>query len=269
MEKIKVSVLMAVYNNEDHLKEAIESVFSQTYKKIELIFIDDSSTDNSLKIAKEIKKGEKRVKILKMNKNGGQATALKAGLKKASGKYITFLDGDDLMHKKRVEDQLKFMLKNNLDFSYCDMQMFNKKGEKEIRKAPDFKKKFKEMLREKRREKFDLKTRPGFHTSNEKDPKKVRTIFNGGFMFKKEILKKFNYDEKLKRIADQDFWIKAIFHNLKIKRFPKAYYYYRQHEGQISKKINLGDSACIYINKKLISGGYESENNSRTHKLLS
>lgn len=89
-----VSVIMPVYNAEKYLKNAIWSVLSQKYKKVELICINDGSTDNSLNILRHIAAADERVKIIDQ-KNSGPAHARNVGLDAATGKYISFVDADD------------------------------------------------------------------------------------------------------------------------------------------------------------------------------
>ena len=118
----KISVIIGVYNAEKYLAETIESVINQTFKDWELILVDDGSTDNSQKIAKEFEEKDQRIKILE-KENGGRASAINFGLKKAQGEYIAFLDADDLMPKERLEIEFKELKENKkIDFVYGDME---------------------------------------------------------------------------------------------------------------------------------------------------
>ncbi len=90
----KISIIVPVYNVEKYLKECIESILSQTYKNIEIILIDDGSTDNSGKICDEYLKKDSRVKVIH-KENGGLSDARNTGIEIASGKYIGFVDSDD------------------------------------------------------------------------------------------------------------------------------------------------------------------------------
>ena len=94
-----ISVIIPVYNGENDIKKCIDSVINQTYKNLEIIIINDGSTDNTFKILKEYKNkyGDKLVVIDQKNK--GQAIARNNGIKKSTGKYITFLDADDYLKK--------------------------------------------------------------------------------------------------------------------------------------------------------------------------
>lgn len=90
-----ISIVMPVYNSSQFLENSIESVLNQTYKNIELIVVDDKSTDNSLEIIENFAKKDKRIKVLKHNNNCGLAATRNTGIENASGKYITFIDSDD------------------------------------------------------------------------------------------------------------------------------------------------------------------------------
>ena len=204
MTKPDISVIMTVYNDEKYLKDAIKSLLNQKFQNFELIFIDDNSSDNSLKIAKQFAKNDKRIRIFSLNKNIGQFKAINKFLKKIRGEYVTFLDGDDLLDKRRLKEQLNFMKQNNLDFSYCDMLILYKDGNKRIRKTLDYKKDFRKKLIKKSKQQFDLETLPGLHLSNKK------TVFGGGFIFKKEVLNKCSFDLSLPRMHDHDFWFQVI-----------------------------------------------------------
>lgn len=105
-----VSVLMPVYNAADTLRLAAESILEQTWKNIELILIDDVSTDNSLNIAYALAEADPRVKVLPLKVNGGPYRAKNAALSVAEGAYITVHDADDWAMPTRIADQLNPLL---------------------------------------------------------------------------------------------------------------------------------------------------------------
>lgn len=102
-----VTIGVPFYNPGQFLELAIRSVFSQTYKNWELILVDDGSTDNSLELCKKIK--DSRVKVLSDGKNKGRPHRRNQIIRLAKGKYIAWLDADDIMHPQRIEKQVSFM----------------------------------------------------------------------------------------------------------------------------------------------------------------
>jgi glycosyltransferase involved in cell wall biosynthesis len=105
-----VSVVMAVYNAECYLEEAIKSILNQTYKNLELIIVNDGSTDRSYGILESIK--DTRVKIIHQEKNQGAAYCLNLGVKYANGSWIAIHDADDLSMPNRIEEQVKYVLEH-------------------------------------------------------------------------------------------------------------------------------------------------------------
>lgn len=110
----KVSIIIPVYNVEKYLRKCLDSIVNQTIKDIEIICINDGSTDNSLDILKEYQRNDKRIHIINQE-NAGVAIARNKGLDIASGKYIMFIDSDDYVDSKYVETPLKHIEKTNSD----------------------------------------------------------------------------------------------------------------------------------------------------------
>lgn len=116
-----VSVIIPVFNSEKYIEESIESVLGQTYKNIELICIDDGSTDNSLSILESF--GDKIVLI--KSSNCGASEARNKGISLAEGEYIAFLDADDVWEINKIELQMKqFEIDPSLDISFTHVQCF-------------------------------------------------------------------------------------------------------------------------------------------------
>ena len=103
-----VSIIVPIYNQEEFLNRCIDSVLNQTYKNIELILIDDGSTDASFEICKEYAVDNEKVKVF-MKKNGGVSSSRNLGLRKATGEFIFFLDADDAIEKNVIENLVKFL----------------------------------------------------------------------------------------------------------------------------------------------------------------
>ena len=109
-----ISVIIPVYNSEKYLKKSIESVMFQTYRNLEIILIDDGSTDKSAQICDKYAKNDVRIKVIH-KKNEGVSIARNAGIEVSSGDYITFVDGDDWIEKDAIESLHKALINNNSD----------------------------------------------------------------------------------------------------------------------------------------------------------
>lgn len=126
MEENLVSVVVPVYNAEKFIKDTIQTVKNQTYKNWELILVDDCSTDNSVDIINE--NMEERIKLVKLEINSGAAICRNKGIEKAKGRYIVFLDSDDLWKEEKLEKQLEFMKENECSFSFTSYEFANSEG---------------------------------------------------------------------------------------------------------------------------------------------
>lgn len=123
-----VSVITPVYNSEKYIEKTVLSVLNQTYQNLEIILIDDCSTDNSKNIISYLQENDKRVKYVKLAKNSGAAAARNKGLETAKGQYIAFIDSDDVWKKNKLEQQLEFMKNKNVGFSYTAYETLKEDG---------------------------------------------------------------------------------------------------------------------------------------------
>lgn len=118
---------MSVHNGMPFLKEAVESILSQSYKNFEFIIIDDASTDKTWRYLSIL--GDKRIKLVKNKENLGLAASLNIGLKTANGKYIVRMDADDVSLPKRLQVQLNFLEKHpEIDICGSWVNLINQKG---------------------------------------------------------------------------------------------------------------------------------------------
>ncbi len=127
--EVKVSLIIPVYNVEDYLEKCLDSVLTQTLKEIEIIIVNDGSTDGSLSICKKYTKKDKRVKLI-TQQNKGLGGARNTGIINADGDFIFLLDSDDYIKNNTIEDTYNFAIKNNLDlvvFNYDKVDKNNKK----------------------------------------------------------------------------------------------------------------------------------------------
>ncbi|CDD16775.1 putative uncharacterized protein [Clostridium sp. CAG:798] len=128
MQEELVSIIVPVYNAEKFLRETIKTVQEQTYKEWELLFVDDCSKDNSINIINEAIKKDCRIKLIELQQNSGAAIARNTGIEKAKGKYIAFLDADDLWDNKKLEKQIAFMRENDYEFTFTGYEFAGEDG---------------------------------------------------------------------------------------------------------------------------------------------
>lgn len=116
-----VSIITPSYNTAKFISKTIESVQAQTYKNWEMIIVDDCSTDNTDEVVCKYL-SDNRIKYIKNEKNSGAAVSRNKALREAKGKWIAFLDSDDLWSPEKLEKQIKFMKENEYHFSYTDYE---------------------------------------------------------------------------------------------------------------------------------------------------
>ena len=115
-----VSIIVPAYNSERFIAETIMSVRNQTYQSWEMIIVDDCSTDRTQEIVLAFQKDDPRIKYFRNETNKGSAVSRNIALQNAEGKWIAFLDSDDIWHPKKLEKQIEFMRGNNCHFSYTN-----------------------------------------------------------------------------------------------------------------------------------------------------
>ena len=125
-----VSIIIPSYNSGKFIKQCIQSVIAQTYTNWEILIVDDSSRDDSCLAIKELAKQEGRIKFFLLDKNIGAAEARNVAIRKAKGKYIAFLDSDDLWESQKLEKQISFMQKEDIAFSFSTYQPMSADGSK-------------------------------------------------------------------------------------------------------------------------------------------
>ena len=122
-----VSIVMPSYNTASYIADSIRSVLAQTYRDWELLIVDDCSTDNTDEVVK-LFLDDKRIRYIKNEKNCGAAMSRNRALREARGKWIAFLDSDDLWTPEKLEKQIGFMKENGIHFSYTNYEEMDEKG---------------------------------------------------------------------------------------------------------------------------------------------
>lgn len=124
-----VSIITPTYNSEAFIAQTIASVQSQTYQNWEMIIVDDGSVDNTAAIVVEKAKEDSRIIFIKMSENSGPAKARNAGIEKVSGKYMTFLDADDIWFPAFISTSINTIIKNDVFFVFSSYRRSNEKLE--------------------------------------------------------------------------------------------------------------------------------------------
>ena len=124
-----VSIITPAYNAAEYIAETIESVLAQTYPKWEMLIVNDCSKDNTAEIVQSYADKDNRIKLINLEQNSGAAVARNTGIKNAKGRYIAFLDSDDLWKKEKLQKQLNFMQQNGYAFTFTAYEHFKNKKE--------------------------------------------------------------------------------------------------------------------------------------------
>ena len=212
-----ISIICPVYNVEKFIVETIESVLKQTYTNWELILVDDGATDNSALICKEYTAKDKRIKYF-YKQNGGQASARNLGIKKAEGKYITFLDSDDLYSADKIENHFIDLKNYPADFYYgAGFMLFENRTENKIETYNWVYGKYTGA------EFFKIL----YHSCSVN----INTVF-----MKKDVFDKigfFDEDTLLRGTEDWDFWLRIAKNVATVYGNPTPRVYYRIHDNGI------------------------------------
>lgn len=223
-----ISVVMPFHNNEETIKESIESILTQTEKDFEFIIIDDSSTDKSRNIVESF--NDKRIILINNNRTKGQLGARNTGIIQAKGKYIAVMDADDISECNRFEEELKEINKG-YDLVGCIAQTIGDV------------------------EKFERKT-----IGKEMNDAQIKTslfygspIIHPSVLIKTDILKNNLYNEDLVRGADYELWTR-IMNFTKMKMIGKRYHLYRVWNKQVSNTDKeIGEKSYSETNTKINS----------------
>lgn len=230
-----ITVIMGVYNtnNEEMLSLSIESILNQTFSDFEFIICDDGSTDGTFELIKTLTHNDKRVILIRNEKNKGLAETLNNCIKRATGKYIARMDADDISSLERFEKQLHF-LENNHDFVLVGSNtiLFNESGEW------------------------------GYKSSPEK-PDKTSLLFNNPFvhpsiLISTEVLKQlggYRVDKETLRCEDYDLFMRLYAKNMKGYNIQEPLLKYRQNKDTYKRrkyKFRIDEAKVRYKGFKML-----------------
>ena len=124
-----VSIITPAYNAAVYIAETIESVLAQTYTNWEMLIVNDCSKDNTAEIVESYAAKDKRIKLINLKQNSGAAAARNTAIQNAKGRYIAFLDSDDLWKKEKLQKQIEFMQKTGYAFTFTSYEHFKEAKE--------------------------------------------------------------------------------------------------------------------------------------------
>ena len=192
----KVSIIVPYFNKKKFIKKTIKSILNQTYKNFEIIIIYDDENKDDLRYIDSLKVLDKRIKIIINKKNLGAGLSRNQGILRSKGKYIAFIDADDIWKKNKLIEQINFMKLNNFLVTHTSYNIFNLNGK-------------------------NLGERKARNFLNLKSLIKSCDIGLSTVILKKSILKKNLKFSNMKTKEDFVFWLKLLEKNYKIYSFPK------------------------------------------------
>lgn len=219
--EIKVTVIMPIYNAFSYLRPALDRVLDQTLREIELICVDDGSTDKSLEILKEYQKLDERVRII-TETNAGPALARNKGIARARGEYVAFLDGDDFFEPTMLEKMYSAAVENNLDIAIAGYDVYNDSLAK-FETAP--------------KNEHDEIYRDGIVTSKNENPDEIFMSTTGSAwnkLFKKSFIveKQLGFLPDVKMYEDVYFVVCALSLAERVSKIPEVLMHHRVYSSQ-------------------------------------
>lgn len=224
-----ISVIVPVYNDEQYIKNCVKSVMKQTYSDIELIMIDDGSTDRSREICEKLCEIDKRIKLV-LKEHEGVSAARNTGIDVSTGKYLFFLDSDDLIHPQLLEELCRLLEDNHtmiatVGLYYADKGKFQKPTEWKYE---------------------DVDTLENFYLSNEKAKKhqffthpKTRLYAIGGKLILRSKIDTLRFDEKLTHGEDTWFVYQMLMVGADVSVLSRNWYYYRRTQNSSDKIYSI------------------------------
>lgn len=211
----KISVIIPIYNVEDYLPQCLDSVLEQTHQNLEIILVNDGSTDSCGEICDGYANKDSRIKVIH-KENGGLSDARNAGIKIANGEFIAFIDSDDWISPNFCEILLKTALQNKAEIVECGFAKFENDNEINLEKSSE------------KSEKFVYNTEEAVELLMKETLKQMAC----NKLFKRDIIKNIFFEKNRKH--EDEFWTYQIFGNAnQIVKINKVLYFYRQHSQSI------------------------------------
>ena len=210
----KISIIITVYNSSKFLKKCLDSIINQSLKDIEIICVDDCSTDNSLEILQEYAKNDDRIILLQQEKNQGQGVARNKAMQIAKGEYIGFVDSDDWIELNTYKKAYNWAKETNADLINWGMEIIPENEDTD------------ELLIKDTKKYHEIKLVGLYNWKQELYRKTTCTPCNK--IFKSEIIKKYDIKfPEISRYEDEEFYAKYLLHCKQIYFSDEKNYYYR------------------------------------------
>lgn len=227
----KVSVLIAVYNAEKYLSECLDSVCSQTLQDIQIICIDDCSTDSSLEILQQYAAKDKRIDVIHLAENGGIAIARNRGLQIAHGEYIMILDSDDWLAPDSIEKAYSSVTSaEDIDCALFDLAYYHQD---------------KHQI-----EHYTNRTQQTTFSGEEAFLLSLDWSLHGLFLIRSSIHKEFPYDESCRIYSDDNTPRLHYLHSRRVV-ISEGIYYYRRHADSVTTRVSMHRFDYIEANLSL------------------
>lgn len=221
----KVSIVLPIYNGARYMRQSIDSCLNQTYKNIELIIIEDGSTDDTVKIIKNY--NDHRITLIQHEKNKGLPTALNTGFKYSTGEYLTWTSDDNYYCEDAIKKMVEFIMNIEGDFVFANYYIIEDNiTNKTVNKMPQI---------------MDLKN---------------QNYIGGCFLYSRKVKDVIgDYDSDIILVEDYDYWIR-ISKKFKMRYLKEPIYYYRIHRNALSSQknrdIDLPITVCLVKTKNQI-----------------
>lgn len=227
-KKALISIIVPVYNSERYISDCLESILMQTYNNIEIIIVDDGSSDNSQNICKEYALKDNRIKIYNLN-HSGVSNARNFGISKSNGAYIGFVDSDDYISKDMYRLLLENCVLTNSDICICDV----------TRKCKELDIKRNKSVIEYSQEEYLKKY---FKINSQ-----TCEYYPVNKLYKRKVVSIKMFPEKYREGEDTFGVLKTVFSSNKICYIPEKLYFYRMNENSVTAKYSDTDLELICV----------------------
>lgn len=233
MKEPLVSVIMSAYNCEKYIAKSLGSTLNQTYNNVEILLIDDNSTDNTINEIEKVIQGKKNIKFIKNSENLGLTKNLNKLISMAKGEYIARMDADDISDSTRIAKQVQYLIANP-EISIVGSYGKYINDEDEIEEE---------------------KIMPIDNAEIIKIMPKVNPIIHPSVMYRKdEIIKIGMYDEKYLKVQDYDLWFRAMSSDLKFHNIPEPLILLRRDKNYNKRK----SKKYRFVDLKVRINGYKT-----------